>query len=77
MSGPGRGGFRPGAGRKAGWSERGEAGGRPMTGKEYKTISIAASPEEIEQIRQQAKLAGKSVSRYVVDIILKEDNTAS
>lgn len=77
MNKSGRGGFRPGAGRKAGWSERGESGGRPATGKEYKTISIAASPEEIEQIRQQAKSAGKSVSRYVVDIILKKEVATS
>ena len=77
MSNSGRGGFRPGAGRKSGWSDRGERGGRPATGKEYKNHSIAATPDEIEQIKQQASSAGKSVSRYIIDIVLQKDSSNS
>ena len=77
MSNSGRGGFRPGAGRKSGWSDRGERGGRPATGKEYKTLSIATTPDEIEQIKQQASSAGKSVSRYIIDIVLQKDSPNS
>ena len=35
----------------------------------YATVSIAGSPEEIARLRELAEKAGKSVSRYVLDLI--------
>lgn len=52
----GRGGARPGA-------------GRPATGRKviFSTTTISGSAEEIALLKQKAKEAGKSVSRYVLD----------
>lgn len=51
-------------------------GGRPKKAenekKIYKTISIAGSPAEIEQIRTLAQAENKTVSRFVIDTILEE-----
>ncbi len=57
-----RGGKREGAGRPAGTSK-----GRTV---EYKTISISALPEEIEDIKAAASKAGKTVSRFLVELAL-------
>ena len=56
----GRGGARPGAGRK-------------KTGKlaHTITISICGNTEEIEAIRIGARLERKTISRYVMDILKK------
>ena len=56
------GGKRAGAGRPPGTIK-----GRTV---EYKTISISALPEEVEQIKDLAKKAGKTVSRYLVELAL-------
>lgn len=52
-------------------------GGRPKKAESektvYKTLSIAGSPEEIEQIREMAQAESKTVSRFVIDTILKEE----
>lgn len=49
-------------------------GGRPKkaeSGKTiYKTISVAGSPEEIEQIREMAQAENKTVSRFIIESIL-------
>ena len=71
MSG-GHGGARKGAGRKAGWSERGEAGGRPATGVRRVSFSVSCQPEELETIKLLASQAGKPVSRYLVDLALEQ-----
>ena len=52
------GGARPGAGRK-------------KTGKIHVTMSIVGHRDEIAMIREQAKQADKSISRYVIDIVKK------
>ena len=54
----GRGGARPGCGRKA-------------TGRQkvYATTAIAGAPEEIEKLKKAAADAGKSVSRLVLDMM--------
>ena len=54
----GRGGARAGCGRKA-------------TGRQkiYATTAIAGTPEEIEKLKKAAADAGKSVSRFVLDMI--------
>lgn len=59
-----RGGKREGAGRPAGTSK-----GRTV---EYKTISISALPEEIEDIKAAASKAGKTVSRFLVELALNK-----
>lgn len=60
-----RGGKREGAGRPFGTTR-----GRTV---EYKTISISALPEEVERIKELAKESGKTVSRYLVELALKND----
>lgn len=59
-----RGGKREGAGRPAGIKT-----GRTV---EYKTISISALPEEIAAIKLAAEKAGKTVSRYLVELALNQ-----
>lgn len=59
-----RGGKREGAGRPAGTKT-----GRTV---EYKTISISAIPEEIAAIKLAAEKAGKTVSRYLVELALNQ-----
>lgn len=58
----GRGGYHGGGRPKKAESEK----------KIYKTISIAGSPEEIEQIRKLAQAENKTVSRFLIDTILEE-----
>lgn len=55
----GRGGARPGAGRK-------------KTGrlKQFVTTSVSGTPEEIARLKAKAAAAGKSVSRYVLDSLV-------
>ena len=59
-----RGGKREGAGRPAGTKT-----GRTV---EYKTIAISALPEEIAAIKLAAEKAGKTVSRYLVELALNQ-----
>ncbi len=59
-----RGGKREGAGRPVGTKT-----GRTV---EYKTISISALPEEVEIIKEAAKKAGKTVSRYLIELVLSD-----
>ena len=59
-----RGGKREGAGRPAGTKT-----GRTVV---YKTISISALPEEIAAIKLAAEKAGKTVSRYLVELALNQ-----
>ena len=51
-------------------------GGRPKKAENektvFKTISIAGRPEEIEKIKEMAKAEGKNVSRFLIDMALKE-----
>ena len=62
-----RGGKREGAGRPVGTKR-----GRTV---EYKTISISARPKEVEAIRESARIAGKTVSRYLVELALAAKTT--
>ncbi|MBP5752075.1 MAG: hypothetical protein J6W60_04365 [Treponema sp.] len=59
-----RGGKREGAGRPFGTKT-----GRNVI---YKTISISALPEEVELIKAAATKAGKTVSRYLVELALNK-----
>lgn len=57
----GRGGWRGGGCLKKAESEK----------TVYKTMSIAKSPEEIEEIRKLAKKQNKTVSRFIIESVLK------
>lgn len=50
-------------------------GGRPKKAQEektiYKTVSICGSPSEIEKLKELAQAAGLTVSRYILDNLLK------
>ena len=59
-----RGGKREGAGRPVGTKK-----GRTVV---YKTISISALPEEIAALKEAARKAGKTVSRFVLDAVLPQ-----
>lgn len=55
-----RGGARPGAGRKSKGSDA-----------KMDIIAISCSPIEKEQIRQLAKVSGKTTSRFLVELALE------
>ena len=55
------GGARPGAGRK-----------RKDTEPRNKTIAISGTETEIKTIRQKAKASGKTTSRFLIELALKE-----
>lgn len=38
----------------------------------YATISIAGSPEEIARVKELAAKAGKTVSRYLLDLVPRQ-----
>jgi hypothetical protein len=48
-------------------------GGRPKAKVKvkYQTISIAGHPEEIEKLKEKAREANKTVSAYVLDILIR------
>lgn len=54
------GGARPGSGRK-------------KTGAVFVNTTISGSPEEIQKLKDKAKQAGLSVSRFVLDRLVGED----
>lgn len=54
------GGTRPGSGRK-------------KTGAVFVNTTISGSPEEIQKLKDKAKQAGLSVSRFVLDRLVGED----
>lgn len=55
------GGNRPGSGRK-------------KTGAVFVNTTISGSPEEIQKLKDKAKQAGLSVSRFVLDRLVGEDH---
>ncbi|MCQ2584479.1 MAG: hypothetical protein MJ185_02720 [Treponema sp.] len=48
-------------------------GGRPKKDEEArrKTISISGTPTEVEKLKELAEAAGKTVSRYIFDNLIK------
>lgn len=62
----GRGGARPGAGRKS----KGENAKR-------KTISISGTPAEIDELKQKAAEAGKTTSRFLIELALEKNHPTS
>ena len=59
-------------GRKSGWSERGEEGGRPKTGRitQFKSFSVSCYPQEYEKLKEIAANEGVSMSRLLIDTVL-------
>lgn len=64
-----RGGYREGGGRPKGSPNKGTELGRKT---QFKTISVSGYPEEIEAIKKLAQESGKSVSKFVIESILKK-----
>lgn len=52
-------------------------GGRPRKKESektvYKTMSISGTPEEIEQLKKLAQAENKTVSRFVLEAVLKKN----
>lgn len=47
-------------------------GGRKATGVKRVSFSVSCQPEELEKIKELAAASGKTVSRYLVDLAMKE-----
>ena len=63
-----RGGYRPGGGRPKGSPNTGTELGRKTI---FKNTTISGSPEEIEALKKLAESKGKSLSRFVIESLLK------
>lgn len=66
-----RGGKREGAGRPKG-AYAGDAPGRKTI---YKVHSVYCNPDEYELIKEKAAAAGKTASRYLIDLALDKNRT--
>lgn len=64
-----RGGYREGGGRPKGSPNKGTELGRKT---QFKNLSVSGYPEEIEEIKKLAKESGKSVSKFIIESILKK-----
>ena len=55
------------------WGGRREGAGRKATGQGPARVSLALSgkPEELDRLRELAKRAGKTVSSYVLDALVR------
>lgn len=51
-----------------------QGAGRPATGRNPRRVSLSLSgqPEELEALRKLAKEAGKTVSGYVLDALVRK-----
>ena len=47
-------------------------GGRKATGIKRVSFSVSCQPEEAEAVKKLAAAAGKTVSRYLLDLALKD-----
>jgi len=46
-------------------------GGRKPTGIKRQSISISGLPEELEQLKKNAEASGKSVSKFILDNLVR------
>jgi len=46
-------------------------GGRKPTGIKRASIAISGQPEELEQLKENAKAAGKTVSAFIMDALVR------
>lgn len=49
-------------------------GGRKATGVKRVSFSVSCQPEELEKVKSLAEKAGKSVSRFLLDLALKSQS---
>ncbi len=61
-----KGGARPGAGRPKGSFKSGVPGRKTL----FRSFTVSSYPEEYEEIKSKAAEAGKSVSRFLIDLAL-------
>lgn len=62
------GGRRSGQGRPKGSPNKGTELGRKTI---FKSVTISGSPAEVDELKRLANEAGKSVSRFIIESILK------
>lgn len=55
------------------WGGSRSGSGRKKTGAVFVSTTISGSPEEIQKLKDKAKQAGLSVSRFVLDRLVGED----
>ncbi len=60
--------LKRGRGRPKGSPNKGTELGRKTI---FKTTAISGSPDEIDELKRLAELAGKSLSRFVIETIIK------
>ncbi len=60
--------LKRGRGRPKGSPNKGTELGRKTI---FKTTTISGSPEEIDELKRLAELAGKFLSRFVIETIIK------
>ncbi len=48
-------------------------GGRKATGVKRVSFSVSCQPEELEKVKSLAEAAGKTVSRFLLDLALKTE----
>ena len=49
-------------------------GGRKATGVKRVSFSMSCQPEELDKVKELAEKAGKSVSRFLLDLALKSQS---
>ena len=49
-------------------------GGRKATGIKRVSFSVSCQPEELDKVKELAEKAGKSVSRFLLDLALKSQS---
>ena len=54
------------------WGGARKGAGRKATGKQYYVMSVTGSKEDLDVIREKAKNANKSISRYLIDLAFND-----
>lgn len=49
-------------------------GGRKATGIKRVSFSVSCQPEELDKVKELAEKAGKSVSRFLLDLAIKSQS---
>ena len=58
--------------KKNSWGGKREGAGRKSSGKIFKTVSICGTENELGTLKKQAKEKEKSLSRYIIEELVKE-----
>ena len=56
------------------WGGRRSGSGRKKSGKKYKTLSMCGTENELNEIKGKAVEAEKTVSRFIIETILSDNN---